>query len=39
MGFLESTLLFGAIVASLSLALAALQRLHGSAANVSWWPL
>lgn len=39
MNILEFTLLFGAIAASLSLALASLQRLHGSAANVSWWPL
>jgi hypothetical protein len=39
MELFEWIALFTAVVAALSVALAMLQRLHGSAANVSWWPL
>jgi hypothetical protein len=39
MGFPEYLFIMAAIPLSLGLALASLQRLQGSAANVSWWPL
>jgi len=39
MAFPEYLFIMAAIPLTLGVALASLQRLQGSAANVSWWPL
>jgi len=39
MGFTEYLFIMAAIPLTLGVALASLQRLQGSAANVSWWPV